>query len=92
VTEKQEKVAIAAGILGTGLLVWWYWPRAPAVVRLNKSELVIDDNVMSPTFGLPVYGPPAPSARADGALNPDMRRLIDASNAAIAADDKADKG
>jgi hypothetical protein len=87
-------MALGAGL--AGFLAWYYWPRAPAVVRLKKSELVIDDDVNSPTFGLPVdpmYGPPVPAGLdTTGAINPDMARLIKASNAAIAADDAANKG
>lgn len=96
-TERQEKTAIATGLGLAGLLVWWMWPgrlsstsAGAAVTKRRLSEYVIDDNVMSPDFGLPVYGPPAPAR--DVADNPEMRRLIDASNAAIAADDALNKG
>lgn len=79
---------LAAGSVGAiGLLVWYLWPKK--VVTVRESELAIDDNVLSPTFGLP-YGSVVPDASpAPVALSPEMQRLIDASNAAIAADDAA---
>lgn len=84
---KKQKYAAGAAVAAAGLLAWWLWPKK---VARRKSELTIDANVYSETFGLPLFGPPAP--RADGAINPDMQRLIDESNAAIAADDAENKG
>jgi hypothetical protein len=84
-TAKQEKLLAGGATLGIAGLVWWFWPRSAKKTSAGarvSSELVIDDNVLSPTFGLPLYGPPAPAV----AVNPDMQRLIDQSNAAIEAD------
>jgi hypothetical protein len=89
---RDEKIAAGGAVAVAGILAWYFWPRKAVVPRL-KSELVIDDNVMSPNFGLPMYGPPVPAGLdTTGAINPDMARLIKASNAAIAADDAANKG
>lgn len=92
-TPRQEKAAIGAGLGLTAFLVWWLWPKkatASSGGARVKAEYNIDDNVNSPDFGLPVYGPPAPVK--DIADNPEVQRLIDVSNAAIAADDAANKG
>lgn len=70
---RNQKVAAGAGLALGGFLVWYFWPKGPGRV---KKELVIDSNVMSPTFGQPI-----PQA------SPEVQALIDRSNAAIAAYD-----
>lgn len=75
---KDQLYAIAAAA-GVGLL--WLLNRKPAPGR-NSSELVIDANVMSPTFGLPIDGADVVDTSDNGHQR--MLDLIDQSNRAIA--------
>jgi hypothetical protein len=50
---KQEKYVVAGGAIA--LVAWWWWShRAPAPIARVVKTLIIDDNVYSPTFGLPI--------------------------------------
>lgn len=71
---REQKYAAGAGALGVIGLLWYFWPKKTSPARMVKT-LEIDADVYSPTFGLPV------GAVAE---NPEMQRLIDESNAAIA--------
>lgn len=63
------KIKLGVGAVVAALLLWFFWPKK-AVGRV-KSELEIDADVYSPTFGEPIdrtspvdtgtdYGPPVP--------------------------------
>jgi hypothetical protein len=88
-TPTQIKVATYGG---AALLLWLLAKNAmaattmPIVGRVTK-ELVIDDDVNSPTFGLSAEQIAAMNT-SNPAVDPEMRRLIDTSNALIAADDR----
>jgi len=82
-TPTQIKLA-AAGVMA--LLAWWFTTRTPAE-RVTK-EVVIGANVLDPdTFGLTEEEIAA--RRANPAVDPRMRDLIDISNTLIAEDDKS---
>jgi hypothetical protein len=61
-TKRTKQIA---AVVVVALVLWWLF-RSPAVGK-KVSEYIIDDDVNSPTFGLPVYGPPAPAAPAASA-------------------------
>lgn len=87
-TPTQMKVATYGGA-ALLLLLLARNTRAVTTANLGRvtKELEIDANVDSPTFGLT----PAQIATMNSnnpAVDPEMRRLIDASNAAIAADNR----
>lgn len=91
-TANQEKALAAGAALGLAGLIWWLWPKGTTPFKTSagprvQKTLDINADVYSPDFGEPLYGPPKPVA-----VSPDMQRLIDASNAAIAADDADNKG
>lgn len=78
-TPTQIKLAAAGGL---ALLAWLLAPRAPA--RVTR-EIEIDANVYSDTFGEPMMTGPS-GAGPDG-WNPELRRLVEESAAAIRAHD-----
>lgn len=79
----QAKIVGAAIV---ALLAWWLTPKVAPLPRI-KRELDVDVNVNSPYFGMTDEEIAAAKAagvnRANPALDPDMRRLIDASNILI---------
>ena len=88
---KKQKYAAAGAVAAAGLLVWWLWPKK--AIGRRKQELTIDADVYSPTFGEPIYGPQLPTPLPGRvAVSDEMQRLIDQSNAAIAADDAENRG
>lgn len=91
-TATQAKIAGAAAL---ALLAWWLTPKPAPIPRVSK-ELDVDVNVNSPYFGMTDEEIAAAKAagvtRANPALDPEMRRLIDASNILIARDNLEVKG
>jgi hypothetical protein len=79
-TPTQIKIAVYGGAL---LLAWWLADRARPRV---KKELEVEVNILNPNFGL-TDAEIAAQQRANPAIDPKMRELIDRSNALIAADD-----
>ncbi len=82
----QGKIALAGG---AALLAWLLSRSTAAAPRVTK-ELDIDANVLSPYFGMTdaeIAAAKAAGAGPNPAIDPEMRRLIDISNAVIAADD-----
>lgn len=80
-TPVQIKLAVAGGI---ALLAWLLTSRA-AGARVSQT-LDIDANLLSPTFGL--TDEEIAARKANPAVDPEMRRLIDLSNSVLAADAK----
>lgn len=77
----------AAGVMA--LIAWWASRRSSSPARVSR-ELEVDVNVNSPYFGMTdeeIAAAKAAGVRPNPAVDPDMRRLIDLSNAVIAADD-----
>lgn len=90
-TATQAKIAGAAAL---ALLAWWLTPKAAAIPRVSR-ELEVRNNVNDPYFGYTeeeVAAMKAAGARPNPAVDPEMRRLIDASNILIARDDLEVKG
>jgi len=85
-------MTIAQGKLVTAgaaaLIAWWFSRRnSPADPGRVSKELIVGVNVLDPdTFGLTEEE--IAGKRANPAVDPEMRRLIDLSNAVIAAADK----
>lgn len=83
----QIKIAMAGAL---ALLAWLFTTRATPAARVSSS-LDIDANVNSPYFGMTddeiAAAKAAGVTKANPALNPKMRELIDVSNVLIAEDD-----
>jgi hypothetical protein len=83
-TPTQIKLATWAG---AALLVWWLTRTPPAPGARVTKEVLIGANVLDPdTFGL--TDDEIAARKANPAVDPEMHRLIDLSNALLSADDR----
>lgn len=85
-TPTQIKLGLAGLV---ALLAWLFTTKAgsAAAPGTKTSTLDIDANVDSPNFGRPIADIEAEKAAGrNPAVNPEMRRLIDVSNAILDAD------
>ncbi len=87
---KKSTASVVLVLLVIAAVVWWFMrgdakPAAAATERVAK-ELDVDVNVESPYFGLTDSEIAAEKAKANPAIDPDMRLAIDKSNRAIADD------
>ena len=84
----QAKIALSAAV---ALLAWLLTKRATAAPVRVRKEFEVEANVLNPNFGLTEEEIAAQKAgaRANPAIDPEMRRLIDLSNIVIAEDDAA---
>lgn len=91
----MSPVQIKLAIYGGAALLLWLLARESmraGVANISdpgrvKKTLDVDANVDSPTFGLTDAQIAAMNSN-NPAVDPEMRRLIDASNAALAADER----